>query len=168
LYFLGSEKSELDLNKGIMLMGSVGTGKTTIMRIFKEYLMGIGSKRHYHIASARDVERVFAMQGINGIRQFVYNSYKDPRGMPQEKPAIYCFEDLGLENTSTKNYGNESNPMAEVLLDRYDLFISNALKTHVTTNLSPAELERLYDNRLRSRFREMFTKIIIEGQDKRK
>lgn len=49
--------------------------------------------------------------------------------------------------------------MAEVLLSRYDLFVSNKMLTHVTTNLNSEELEGIYGNRIRSRMREMFNLI---------
>lgn len=53
-------------------------------------------------------------------------------------------------------WGNNCNVMGEVLLSRYDLFISSKMITHVTTNLNSQELEVLYGNRLRSRMRAMF------------
>jgi len=60
--------------------------------------------------------------------------------------------------------------MAEVLLSRYDLFVSKKLVTHITTNLSATELEQSYGNRLRSRLREMVNLIGFdkEVKDKRK
>ena len=33
LYFTGSQESDLDLSKGILLIGNVGSGKTLIMQI---------------------------------------------------------------------------------------------------------------------------------------
>ena len=73
-------------------------------------------------------------------------------------PKTYCFDDLGTEN-NLKYFGNECNVMAEVLLSRYDLFISRQLITHITTNLSAPEIEAVYGNRVRSRMREMFNLI---------
>jgi hypothetical protein len=49
------------------------------------------------------------------------------------EPRTYCFDDLGTEN-NLKYFGNECNVMAEILLSRYDLFISKT-KT-ITTNHS--------------------------------
>jgi DNA replication protein DnaC len=59
--------------------------------------------------------------------------------------------------------------MAEILLSRYDLFISKKLLTHITTNLSATEIETHYGNRVRSRLREMVNLIAFEktAQDKR-
>lgn len=52
--------------------------------------------------------------------------------------------------------------MAEILLSRYDLFISKKLKTHITTNLSATEIETHYGNRVRSRLREMVNLIAYD------
>ena len=52
-------------------------------------------------------------------------------------------------------YGNECNVLAEILLDRYDWFVTNGMRTHLTRNLNAPELETLYGDRLRSRLREM-------------
>jgi len=59
--------------------------------------------------------------------------------------------------------------MGEILLSRYDLFISKGIPTHVTTNLSASEIEEKYGNRVRSRMREMFNLVAFDknAPDKR-
>ena len=58
----------------------------------------------------------------------------------------------------------------KTLLTRYDLFKEKGLITHLTTNLSAAEIESIYGNRLRSRMREMFNLFGYDqnSTDKRK
>jgi DNA replication protein DnaC len=85
----------------------------------------------------------------------------------EASPRNICFDDLGLEN-NLKYYGNECNVMAEVMLSRYDLFISKKLITHLTTNLSATEIENIYGNRIRSRFRQMFNLIAFDKNTKDK
>ncbi|KOH43509.1 ATPase [Sunxiuqinia dokdonensis] len=60
--------------------------------------------------------------------------------------------------------------MAEILLARYDLFVSKRMLTHLTTNLSASELETIYGNRIRSRMREMFNLVAFDkdAKDKRR
>lgn len=87
-----------------------------------------------------------------------------------ERPRIYCFDDLGAEQ-SLKYYGNECNVMGEILLSRYEYFVSHDMTTHITTNLSASEIEELYGNRVRSRMREMFNLILFNNtssHDKRR
>lgn len=84
----------------------------------------------------------------------VIHKYSAP-ALGIDTPKSFCFDDLGTEQ-SLKYYGNECNVMAEVLLSRYERFVSQSIKTHITTNLSATEIEALYGNRVRSRMREMF------------
>jgi DNA replication protein DnaC len=60
--------------------------------------------------------------------------------------------------------------MSEALLSRYDLFVSQNMTTHITTNLSASEIEDFYGNRLRSRMREMVNLVSFDKGtiDKRK
>jgi DNA replication protein DnaC len=76
----------------------------------------------------------------------------------------YCFDDLGTE-VDKKYYGNESNVMAEILLDRYDKQSVKG-KTHVTSNLNSTMLEERYGYRVRSRIREMLNIVIFDDRAK--
>ena len=58
--------------------------------------------------------------------------------------------------------------LAEILLSRYDMFISLHMITHATTNLSASEIENCYGNRVRSRLREMMNVIAFEKEAKDK
>ena len=58
-----------------------------------------------------------------------------------------------------KHYGTDCNVMAEILLSRYDLFISHNMLTHITTNLSASEIEEVYGQRVRSRLREIINLV---------
>ena len=164
-YFLKDEsycaEHQISLVKGILLTGPVGCGKTTIMQLMKYFNSNSTS---YAVKSCRDVSFEFIQDGYETVYRYSKKSYSATK-----EPLIYCFDDMGTEQ-SLKYYGNECNVMAEVLLSRYDLFVSRKLVTHLTTNLSATEIENLYGNRLRSRMREMFNLIAFdkEMEDKRK
>ena len=162
-YFLKDAKScaqyGIDLNKGILLAGPVGCGKTVLMSLMK-YLPSAEFK--YSLKPCRDVSFEFIQDGYEVIHRY-------SRGKQNESsPRNICFDDLGLEN-NLKYYGNECNVMAEILLSRYDLFIARGLITHLTTNLSASEIEQAYGNRVRSRMRQMFNLIAFnpDTNDKR-
>lgn len=161
-YFLKDNKScaqyGIDTNKGILLSGRVGCGKTALMTIMK-YLAIAECK--YSIKPCRDVSFEFIQDGYEVIHR-----YSKGKGN-ENNPRNICFDDLGLEN-NLKYYGNECNVMAEVMLSRYDLFISSKLVTHLTTNLSASEIENTYGNRVRSRFRQMFNLIAFNSATKDK
>jgi hypothetical protein len=59
--------------------------------------------------------------------------------------------------------------MAEILLSRYELYISRQMFTHLTTNLNSIDIEEIYGTRVRSRLREQFNLIAFDqnAKDKR-
>jgi len=73
----------------------------------------------------------------------------------RKRRSVICLVDLSIEQ-SMKYFGNECNNVGEILLQRYDLMISEDYVTHATTNLKADELQQLYGNRVRLRFRSMF------------
>ena len=119
------------------------------------------------VKSCRDISFEFIKDGYDVVHRYTRQSFFK-NGLV-EIPKHYCFDDLGTEN-NLKYYGNECNVMAEILLSRYDQFITKKLITHLTTNLSATEIENSYGNRIRSRMRELFNLIAFENKviDKRK
>ena len=148
------QKHKIDPDKGILLTGPVGCGKTTLMNLIKYFMPA----EHGHVIKpAREVAFEFNIHGHQIIQR-----HATPK-------TTFCYDDLGVEPIM-KHYGNDCNVMAEILLSRYDLFISHKTKTHATTNLNASELEKLYGNRVRSRMRELFNLIAFDrdAKDKRK
>lgn len=150
----------IDLNKGILLTGPVGCGKTTLMLLLRLFEP---AKSKYIIKSCRDISFEFIKEGYDTVHKYSRLSFKN------HEPITYCFDDLGTEN-NLKFYGNECNIMAEIILSRYDQFMSRKQLTHITTNLSASEIEQYYGNRVRSRMRELFNLIAFDKttSDKRK
>ena len=163
-YFLRDEVTcfqlNINLNKGIMLSGPIGCGKTSLMNLMK-YLTPTEHK--FFVKPCRDISFEFIQDGYQIIHK--YSKGK----LYESEPKTICFDDLGTEN-NLKYYGNECNVMAEIILSRYDLFTSKKLQTHITTNLSASEIENVYGNRVRSRLRELVNLISFEKgiEDKRK
>ncbi|SHI28807.1 hypothetical protein SAMN05443429_1012 [Cruoricaptor ignavus] len=155
VYFLRDEKAAeaigLDLNKGLMLSGPIGCGKTTLFRIMQKFPKNQAS---FGIVSTRKVVSEFMQQGYEILENYSFGQQYNYN----RKPIVWCFDDLGAE-ASSKYFGNNCNVMAEILLSRYDLFIEKGIPTHLTTNLTAAEIEQVYGNRIRSRMREMFNLI---------
>ena len=162
-YFLKDEPTcfqySINLNKGILLSGPVGCGKTSLMNLMK-YLTPTEHK--FFIKPCRDISFEFIQEGYEVIHK--YSKGK----LYQTDPKTICFDDLGTEN-NLKYFGNECNVMAEILLSRYDIFTTKKVLTHITTNLSASEIETHYGNRVRSRMREMFNLIAYDKtiKDKR-
>jgi DNA replication protein DnaC len=148
------DKLGIDLNKGILLNGPVGCGKTTLMTLLKQFMY---LEMNYLIKSTRDISAEYNIDGYSTILKY------------GKSTKIYCFDDLGVEQ-NVKHFGNECNTIGEILLHRYELLQSQNIVTHATTNLNANELEKIYGNRVRSRLRSMFNLIDFPQttQDKRK
>ena len=161
-YFLKDEATcfqySINLNKGILLSGPVGCGKTSLMNLMK-YLTPTEHK--FFVKPCRDISFEFIQDGYEVIHK--YSKGK----LYQYEPKTICFDDLGTEN-NLKYYGNECNIMAEIILSRYDIFIFKKIYTHITTNLSASEIETAYGNRVRSRLRNMLNLIAIDKTTKDK
>jgi len=162
IYFTKDEalanKYKISLRKGILLSGPVGCGETTLMSLFRLF---IEVPNRYIMKSCRDISFEFIQDGYSVIQKYSRNAFQ------LNDPKIYCFDDLGTEN-NLKYYGNECNVMAEILLSRYDLFISRHMITHLTTNLNSSEIEDIYGYRVRSRLREQFKLIAFSESEKDK
>ncbi|NEW79016.1 MAG: ATPase [Gelidibacter sp.] len=143
-------KMGIDTNKGLLLSGAVGCGKTSLMKLLP-YLAP--HKTNYEIIPTRNIVFNFNAAGFEVLEK--YNDTKN-----------YCFDDLGIEPTGC-HYTKECNVMGEILLSRYDLFKTKNSKTHITTNLNAEELETRYGSRVRSRLREMLNVIAFDSKDKR-
>jgi len=145
----------IDIDKGLLLSGPVGCGKTSLMKLLRHI---VPHQRSYEIIPCRNVAFGFNHIGFKTIEE--YGSTK-----------FFCFDDLGVEPAG-RFYGKDLNVMGEVLLSRYDLYIETKrkIKTHATTNLNAEELEERFGNRVRSRMRELFNLIAFDkgAGDKRK
>ena len=105
-------KHGIDFQKGLLVSGPVGCGKTSLLNLFRIMVI---SHSPYQIISCRDISLNFMDQGFASLKYYT--------GAKQKKPSVFCFDDLGTE-TSMKYFGNETNVIAEILLNRYDLLIN--------------------------------------------
>lgn len=163
-YFTGDARSPYEAKKGILMYGPVGCGKTTLMNFFR-----FNQVSSFAFIPTRTISYEYSKHGHESIQKYkgmlatsdVYKSFG------QGNVGV-CFDDLGTE-VDKKFYGNESNVMAEILLNRYDNK-NLAAKTHITTNLNGAQIEERYGLRVRSRCREMFNVVTFneKSPDRRK
>jgi len=162
-------KLGIDTDKGLLLSGPVGCGKTSLMKLLPQIRP---YRRPFELIPTRNIIFDFNANGYDVLTPYTQNE-------------VFCFDDLGIESTGC-HYGKDCNVMGEILLSRYDRFsqISQSLshsqhhchpersrrvKTHLTTNLNAKELEDRYGTRLRSRMRESYNLISFgkNAKDKR-
>lgn len=174
LYFAGDSDFEgaqegFSLDKGLLLFGNVGCGKTSLIKFFQ-----VNQVNSFIMVSCRSVAADYANAGPQESKRFIdyYSGLVRPtvsQNLFGHRELGLCFDDLGTEGDK-KNFGNELNVMEEVLTNRYDKLQELKGLTHVTTNLTASEIEERYGTRLKSRMREMFNMLTFpeDAPDRRK
>ena len=167
-YYFSNDKrfeqmGDWKLEKGILLAGNIGSGKSSLMRLFCQ-----NKKACYKMISCRKMSDLFMDQGSE-----VLHTYSQMINVPSSIDTFYqkqigiCFDDLGTERQG-KRYGDSANVMEQIILNRYDNSEAPWYYSHITTNLSADEIENSYGSRVRSRMREMYNLISLKGKDRRK
>jgi DNA replication protein DnaC len=85
------------------------------------------------------------------------------------------IDDIGF-SVDVKRYGNTVNIITEILMERYDLFVSTGIKTHLSSNImthivndinNKPTLKIIYGARIVDRIKEMCEVIIFKGNSQR-
>ena len=132
---------------GIVLCGTCGNGKTTLVRALQNSLVYLKyrnlTENGMPIMDAREVaERMIECKTV----------------------PLLAIEDMGKEPTKKLDYGNILNPVIEVLEHRYN----EQLFTVISTNLTAKEIKEKYGTRIADRFNEMMNVIIFTGKSFRR
>lgn len=137
---------------GLILRGNVGVGKTTIARAISA-VYAICNGRGYRIHDAVELTRI-ARENEAAFREIC--NYK-----------MICIDDLGTEPAVVKNYGNDINPIIEILTHRH----ARRLFTIITTNLAvnaegEDEIYLRYGKRIGDRLDQLCNTIKFDGNQK--
>lgn len=162
---IGRERGEeWSLQKGLLVYGDPGVGKSVIMRLFTR-----NKRQCYDIITCENCCAQYALHGQIAIDRYAtvrYTTIRDAQVFYQQMVGI-CFEDLGTEDESN-HFGNKKNVMEKIFLQAYERREYPNYIRHATTNLSADEIEAKYGRRVRSRFREIFNTIELAGPDRRR
>ncbi|MCM1138230.1 MAG: hypothetical protein NC453_06615 [Muribaculum sp.] len=133
---------KLDPDRGLLLWGDIGTGKSTLLRIIRQFCHDIrptkdGMRYWFRMTNVIDICAEFSDESRDGgyyaIQTYITSSRQ-------------AFDELGSETTPTGRWGNFENVMQYVLQRRYDLRDNQF--THATTNLSLQQLSKVYSPRI--------------------
>lgn len=146
-------------NKGLILCGAKGIGKTVNFRI----LCRVITENTQYIAKLISVKEIQSQYRLNQEagkgEEYLQTLINTP---------FLVIDDLGNEETQLNDFGTKKNLIAEILFQRYILFQRGKYWTYATTNLKHTHLEQIYDPRLIDRMKEMFVfHIVSESQSKR-
>ena len=146
-----------DSRNGLMMAGTVGNGKSTLMWALAraiEYLDSTTGAFAY-LTDPRSMYTEHPRLTILGAREIAM-MVKEPEKFEKIKRTHYLgIDDLGTDPTEVMDYGELKTPLVELIEYRYE----RRLFTVITTNLLPDQIEAKYGSRIRDRLREMCLKI---------
>ena len=138
------------MRHGLVISGSVGTGKTTLAR-------AMWMTMQYHGAPAKGVP-------ADSIGAIYKNSEQEEYFRLKNASRLF-IDDLGTEFSSVKNYGEEASPMLDII----NTFHRSGRTLIVTTNLTEDGIMGKYGSRIASRLSEMCDFMqLTNNQDYRK
>lgn len=158
---------KLDPDKGLWLWGDIGTGKSTMLEIVREFCSQVRPpvcyrerdepktmrsspwKYSFRITNASYVAGIFAKEGYPGIEEYITSCRQ-------------AFDEVGRECIPTGYYGNMENVFQYIFQRRYD--IRHGDFTHVTSNLAPEQIGEIYGDHIYDRCFEMFNFVEMSGE----
>lgn len=155
-YMTGSPDFNGNHNKGIMLVGQFGTGKTTIMNALCDF---------YFAMSKRIIINISAVELTAAIR-------KKSASIDEYTSKPLFIDEIGRETESVKDYGTEIRPIPDIIGIRYSrgalTFASSNFVVEKQHAKGGACLEDKYGLYVADRMREMFNILVMKGESRRR
>lgn len=129
-------------SKGILLCGGFGCGKSILMTSFFYFC------NQYAISNNTTKYKIFESK---------CSDFSD------KIDSIVIIDEIGRENTTVKDYGNETTPFIDYLLLRY----KRGLLTFGISNFNMQSLTDKYGKYITDRFNEMFEVVVMKGNNYR-
>lgn len=159
-YLLARAKNKR--KKGLLIIGGLGVGKSAMMKVMQRVFKDTESRfRWVNSYDLKDLAEVYTVSQIKEM--YGYDLKMD----------LY-IDDIGIA-ADVKRYGNTVNIITEILMERYDLFVSSGYKTHISSNMltsvqdeKAVTLKTIYGARILDRIKEMTDVVKFKGESQRR
>lgn len=151
-------------SKGVFITGSIGIGKSAMMKVMQRLFKD--TDRRFKWVSGYELKDLSEEMTIMQIKALYGASLK----------CDLYIDDIGF-SIDVKRYGNTVNIISEIIMERYDLYVSSGFKTHLSSNLAAdirnnerniPTIKKIYGARVLDRIKEMCDLIIWNGESLRK
>jgi len=153
-------------NKGLLLIGKIGVGKTALMKIMQRLFKDTDSK--FKWVQANEFKYL--------LEEYTNNELMAMYG--KECAVDLYIDDIGVGTFDYKRFGNSINIISEIIYERYDLFLEKGIRTHISSNL-PVKIDKdkfpnidtlsdIYGDRITDRLKQMCETLVIKGESLRK
>lgn len=147
---------------GLMLCGTVGNGKTTLMKAFQRCIYYLDAQHHFEFLDDKEFGQRFKPEmrivDVRDILRWAKTSADDYETIRNYR--MLGIDDLGKEPAEVLDYGNVLSPVIDLIEHRYD----RQLFTFITSNLTPKEIREKYGERIADRFNEMLGVIVFRNR----
>lgn len=154
---------ELDYDKGLLLYGNLGLGKSMTLLALRQYMNGVKARHE----SKRDDYRLCAWMKSASELANIYAAEGQPALIQYASADVnLVIDEFGREPCPAKYFGTEMNVLQFLLQLRYDHRRTSV--THITTNLQLEDIADVYGAYVADRCKEMFNFIEFKGDSLRK
>lgn len=155
-------QENLHLDKGWLILGNVGAGKSDLLRLYWEYLRSLDSP---YVFNRTRVWTAADDYQLNGVAVF-----------PKLETSNWLFDELALLDPKTgypdkeaiNYYGNKILMGSELIRRRYEALQWQGYQTHFITNCTVKQLTDFYGEANMSRLAQMCNIITYVGDDRRR
>jgi hypothetical protein len=147
-------------DKGLLLSGPVGSGKSEVMRLLQKYVAWLKSPYRFNSEVVWKFAPGYKSEGYHVFNRVLKgNWYFDELALTSQDgiPQVEMVTD----------YGNKIFVGEYLIMMRYNEFKRYGFQTHFSTNCTPVQLEKIYGKRCFSRLLEMCNFLDYPGRDRR-
>lgn len=154
--------AQKDGRVGLLLYGTVGTGKTTMLNAICRVINTFAKPEYGEVTI--DDDRSVAVKVIRANDVIAAWQENKIRFNQMCRCELLALDEFGVEAIDVNTYGNTNEPIIDLLSTRYD----KQKCTLISSNLDIETIGDRYGARLQDRFVEMFKTIAFTGKSYRK